>query len=430
MAPTDLCRYEDDNLFAAALNLLERSYGQRRKLLDSLGEITLLEKETVPVFKNAADMNAELSYLIFLVRSSEVWGVSSRVSGPFGPDKYEAVVRTCDRLSEFLFHPRIKYDPPVAPPLGKAARRLSERLSAVPAAAGSQANPMLPNAAVLGSVGGEDEDEDGDGPVGFHQDILRSMNLQATLVEALNMDYNLSFKGSICSSDDKVKSREMLVHVQRKLVETLVNFVKGNEKNQHCIFAHLGMLRRHLGKLKLPELWPEDFGPAHQARLPVTPGLNAEEVIIECVRGNADLCQNQVPRDLLEEFGTLMDQEPDPSDCDQLELFQLMCLPDGPDGRSVPRNQEMVLEVLLSDRLAHLRACQEAVVFGPARSPGAAGAKPERIAWLLSACICQNNVKTAAKLQSRRMGIDATMSKIDDLAGKRGRPVPHRRSRS
>ena len=48
----------------------------------------------VPVFGNAADMIAQLSYLGSLVRSSEVWGVFSKVSGPFGPDKYESVQET------------------------------------------------------------------------------------------------------------------------------------------------------------------------------------------------------------------------------------------------------------------------------------------------------------------------------------------------
>lgn len=136
------------------------------------------------------------------------------------------------------------------------------------------------------------------------------MNAQTTLVEALNIDYNLSFKGSICSSEDKIKSRQMLVHVQSKLIETLALFVKGNRKNQGVIFKALPRLRQHLGPLKLPEVWPADFSDAHKASLPTAPGMNTEEVIIECLRDNWDLCDGAVPRDLLEEFGSLLENEP------------------------------------------------------------------------------------------------------------------------
>lgn len=79
----------------------------------------MLHRSTVPVFDNVADMLAELGFLIFLTRSYSVWGVCSRVSGPFGPEKYEQVVSTCDRLLEFVFAPPFVVDPPevTQPPL-------------------------------------------------------------------------------------------------------------------------------------------------------------------------------------------------------------------------------------------------------------------------------------------------------------------------
>jgi hypothetical protein len=208
------------------------------------------------------------------------------------------------------------------------------------------------------------------------------------------------------SVDPQVQSRDMLVHAQRKLVECLVNFVKGNPRNQAEVMAHLPELRPHLGLLQLP-VWPEDFSDGHKARCSTSPGLNAEEVVIECLRGNLDVCQTKVPRDLLEEFGLLMDAEPDPSACSQLELFQLMCLPDGPGTKAVPRNQSMVLDVLLSDRLRHLRACVNNVFFSEAP-----GEKPERLVLLLAATICDSNLKTAAQLQSKKISIEATVAKM------------------
>jgi hypothetical protein len=312
----DCLMYDDDVLFSKALCLLERTYGQRRKLLEALGEVTLLQRETVPVFANAADMTAELGYLMFMVRSSEVWGVCSRVSGPFNLDKYDTVVRTCDRLCEFLYHEPLNYDSQklkkgAANRNSLLAMRMEVNSGSTVGSSGEGNNPLF--AASMEGKTGMDEDADGAAgeglPVPFHQDVLRAMNVQNTLLAALAIDYNISFMGSICSNEDKVKSREMLVHVQRKLVEVLVLFVKGNPKNQNAVFASVKGLRRHLGPLKHPPTWPADFGEEFRARLPTAPGLNTEEAIIECLRNNTELCQNEVPRDLLEEFGSLMDQE-------------------------------------------------------------------------------------------------------------------------
>jgi hypothetical protein len=294
----DCLMYDDDKLFARALSMLDRTYGQRRKLIDALGEVTLLQRESVPIFGNVADMTAELGFLIFLVRSSEVWGVSSRVSGPFGPDKYNTVVMTCDKINSFLLHAPMLYDPPKSNSLVPSA--LQSRMGKHSTDGAGHLNPMLQG----------QQESDSDTPFSFHQDVLRSMNVQTTLVEALNIDYNLSFKGSICSSEDKIESRRMLVHVQSKLVETLCLFVKGNPKNQELVFSYLGRLRNHLGPLKLPETWPIDFSDAHKASLPTAPGMNTEEVIVECLRDNWDLCESAVPRDLLEEFGSLLENEP------------------------------------------------------------------------------------------------------------------------
>ena len=77
----DLMMYDDDNLLQAAMRLLKRRYGQRQKLMDSISEVTLLPRSTLPIFDNVAELEAELGYLRYLVRSTEVWGVKSRISG-------------------------------------------------------------------------------------------------------------------------------------------------------------------------------------------------------------------------------------------------------------------------------------------------------------------------------------------------------------
>ena len=41
--------------------------------------------------------------------------------------------------------------------------------------------------------------------------------------------------------------------------------------------------------------------------------------------------------------------------CAYLEFFQILCLPRAQGGKAIPRNQEMVLDVLLSDRLKGIK---------------------------------------------------------------------------
>jgi hypothetical protein len=71
-------------LAASALRLLESTYSQRRKLKDALKDVTLLERPSVAVFGDVHALRVEMSNLVFLTRTASVWGVKSRVSGPFG----------------------------------------------------------------------------------------------------------------------------------------------------------------------------------------------------------------------------------------------------------------------------------------------------------------------------------------------------------
>ena len=49
--------------------------------MDSISQVTLLPRSTLPIFDNVAELEAELGYLRYLVRSTEVWGVKSKISG-------------------------------------------------------------------------------------------------------------------------------------------------------------------------------------------------------------------------------------------------------------------------------------------------------------------------------------------------------------
>ena len=62
----------------------------------------MLHRSSVPIFDNVASMIADLGYLLFLVRSTEVWGVKSRVSGDFDPERRDQAWKTCQKLVSFL----------------------------------------------------------------------------------------------------------------------------------------------------------------------------------------------------------------------------------------------------------------------------------------------------------------------------------------
>ena len=82
--------------------------------------------------------------------------------------------------------------------------------------------------------------------------------------------------------------------------------------------------------------------------------MNAEEVIIECLRRNEYLCSEKLPRNLMIEFGELLNNEPDPSSSPILEFFVIACLPDGDTGNALARNQEYAIDVLLSPKLPNI----------------------------------------------------------------------------
>lgn len=152
-----------------------------------------------------------------------------------------------------------------------------------------------------------------------------------------------------------------------------------------------------------------------QARVAVGPGLDAERVVVACLRDNEELCRRSVPRDLIEQLGRDLDAETDPSAAPQLEFFQVFCQPTGVDGKTLPRNQAAALDVLLSDRLARLRSAINASFFSLETSDFM---RPDRILRLLSATICQGNIKCATKLQAVGFSIKAVLGSAYGLMTK------------
>jgi len=408
--------YDDDGLFAGALGLLERTFAQRRKLLEAVQNVTLLNRPTMPIFGNFADMNAELGYLIYLIRSTEVWAVCSRISGPFVMDNFQQVLLTLERINQFL------YSPSVVTEVGDARSKLAKqthqsewdifdgiqmmgtRVAAVSEDRSPGASPVPEQKTSEESKGGDDGDEsddeapNGESPNPHHQGILRAMNMHSTLLEVLTIDYNLAFKGSICTSEEKLQSREILVTTLRKFNQVIVEFIRGNKENQCLIFEALPELERHLGLLKVPT-FDEHFDHSMAEQIPTDPGLGVEQVIIECLRGNEYLCDEKVPRDLFEDFAQLLNNEPDISASPLLEIFTILCIPEGTPNI---RNQEYTVDVFTSEILGDLRATIQGV-FGVG---SVLCSSPEKIVRLICATIEGHNASNAMRLQSIELSMD------------------------
>jgi hypothetical protein len=401
-------------------------------------------------FANYAELNSELGYLIYLVRSTEVWGVSSRLAGPFDEKKHATILSTCERLVAFLRAPTLQVDikDGHSKMVDLTAASALEMLSGLGGGiqlgnlGGLRGGSTAGGASVTmsGSVGLDKEgDEDGEGPFSSlitkpnpeHQDILRAMNLQLPLVTAIGLDYNISFRGSVCSFEEMVRSRSLIVSAVRRMVEVLVEFVSGNPENQRLVFTSLSLddLLNGLGDLEVPT--SSSLSLQDAKLLETAPGLNLEEVVIECLRGNAYLCSEKVPKELVLEFGRLLDKQPDCSDSPLVEFFAILCEPEGGGsggvgssssisdgkGEAVVRNQELVVDVFLGQNSAEplpnltrsLMGC-----FG-LDSDMTLPARPEAIVSLLCRCVSHGNNVNAARLQAHGLTMEVTVEALASM---------------
>lgn len=96
-------RYEDNRTFDAAFQLLNRKYSERAHLVQSLANVVLLPHMSIPIFGNVATLQNHVGFLRFLVRSSEVWGVSSELSGPFNFQHFHRTTATLRHLVAFMY---------------------------------------------------------------------------------------------------------------------------------------------------------------------------------------------------------------------------------------------------------------------------------------------------------------------------------------
>jgi hypothetical protein len=79
-------------------------FSKGRKLLSAVKNVTLLHRSSIAVFDNVSAMISRLTNFSNLIKSTERWGVASKVAGPFeeGRSSYEEVLETTAMAKAFL----------------------------------------------------------------------------------------------------------------------------------------------------------------------------------------------------------------------------------------------------------------------------------------------------------------------------------------
>ena len=267
----DAVMYDDDELFEQSLKLLERRFGQRRKLLECLDQVYLLDEESIPIFQTVHILQTRLSTLIYGLRSSQVWGVLSVVSGDFDEQMFTFIQSVCNSLLLFLSGEKD----------------------------GSFPNHTGPINAVK-----------------HHQNILRSLDLHSVLITGQKIDINISFKGSKCTIQEKLKSQRMLISTLENVLQVTLYFLCGNKENQELMFN--GVLEKltelcfaTLSPLPLRESNTTDDDENYPTQNPNSSARICELsrlCIIELCRGNVSNAR-RLPEKIFDVFGNFLNDE-------------------------------------------------------------------------------------------------------------------------
>uniref|UniRef100_A0A7S2GQQ6 RyR/IP3R Homology associated domain-containing protein n=1 Tax=Octactis speculum TaxID=3111310 RepID=A0A7S2GQQ6_9STRA len=256
-----------------------------------------------------------------------------------------------------------------------------------------------------------------EGTIGYvnpmHQNLLRTMDLQTSLLEALRIDYNIAFYGSKCTDEDRVKSRSILVKVLRVTIDVLIHFVKDNQENQNNVAAELPTItQKFMGPLVEPDYMP-GFDEDLKVRIRSLPPFNAPMLVIETLRGNTALCKNPliVTEAMIKAFAEMLNADPNPSTSPFLDFFFIVCMPTP--STAVRDNQAICIRVLwkMNNIKTQLMGLLDSHTpppndnFDDDSSPGNLVIKRSRMLRLLIACIGGGNARVASRLSGQGFSI-------------------------
>ena len=152
--------------------------------------------------------------------------MSSKISGSFDDEKYEACIHITNKLIRFL-HSDDGAD------FRSRGRTMTVELT----------SHALDEAETKASTDSTDP-TDSTRPVNkHHQRVLAAANIQAVLETALALNYNCVYEGSQCEEWEKQKSRDMIVHVCQGF--RLGTFVRSQHSHHSHHPLHHSLLSTH-----------------------------------------------------------------------------------------------------------------------------------------------------------------------------------------
>jgi hypothetical protein len=343
----------DDKLFAKGLNLYQRTYQQRKRLAEVVQQVILLPTPNVGVFKDIHSLRVELNDLSFFLSNYSTWGVRSPLSGAsFGDSEFNATMTRIDRLLSFLYNDDESTVTKRPGPDPRPCSWVFKHLDELDSANCYESEPLWEvDISVVWAPNAPDMVEYKVVPK--HQDFLRSLNVQGLLKAAAlgpaRIDPKISYKGSNCSADEKVESQRRLIMVHKALLRLAAAFASFNRANQ----AELAPALPFLEDLTVPQLEfaNNDSQSGKKAINPTSSIADlARAVVLSILRCNETLVERIQPS-LIDTFADLANSSVDVSTCPELDLFLVACRPEG---RTLSRVQDLVVEAILHPKRRHL----------------------------------------------------------------------------
>jgi hypothetical protein len=342
----DCLMYENDDLMAAALRLLHSTYGQRLHLRKVLKQVVLLEKPQLPIYGDVHSLRVDVNELVFLQRTSFVWGIKSLLSGPFGDNELRQFMEIIDRLITFLS--TTSAEPKFSSP-GDREKQLQKQMHRERSA--SVLKPTWINAsgsrASVVSIDIASKWENTLRACEFeaeHQGILASLDIQAVLLEVASIDARIGGQNnSQASPEDIEESFRRLNLAKQALLCLSIAFCSNHHENQARMFPCLKELEAVAGGGSGGGHDGGSLKEEAEVGVDVTVQL-AQNLIMAILRGNQHLCE-KVPISVIELFSTIMIGHADISTSPALELFFIVAQPES---LAVKSSQDMIVNHIVA----------------------------------------------------------------------------------
>ena len=254
-----------------------------------------------------------------------MWGVSSKISGEFDEERYIFLKEVCTNIVKLL-----QTDDGITG--GDQAAKQMESIKSQPnrrllKKAPSKALNSLRSRTTAGDTNKEMIDSKE-----HVQRILETLDVRSIIVEGLRIDFNIVFKGSRCSLNDKFKSQRWLIDSVEHILRLLLAFVRNNKENQKLLLPNLADLTKLCyAKVEFPakpENWETDetLNPG-KGLYPQVNKNSVDEIkrlaklsIIELLRANPYTAA-RVPKSTFEMFAEFIDESTDATRTRDLDFF-------------------------------------------------------------------------------------------------------------